>query len=235
LNSRLGDVVEVFFYGSGCSSLEKNQIVIDALRPIFANANLHIRHDLEAAAVATLGDKSGIACIIGTGSNSCIWENNTVTDNIPSHGFIFGDEASGSYLGIQLLKYYLSGRLDQYLVNSFEETFKLTQEQILNATYQEQSPNVFLAKFATFYSQHPDNEMLQSILFEGFCKFFEVRIVPYDRHLHFKLGFVGSIAYYFKPILVKVAQKYGMEIEQIVQCPIDNLVAYHRPKNPQLS
>jgi glucosamine kinase len=228
--ARLDDVVEIFFYGSGCSSEEKNQIVIDALTPIFRHADVQIHHDLEAAAVATLGDKSGIACIIGTGSNSCVWEHNSVINNIPSHGFIFGDEASGSYLGIQLLKLYLSGNLEKSLSDSFENTYKFSQNQLLNATYREPSPNVFLAKFALFYSQHQESGVLRSIIYDGFCNFFDVRIVPYPDYKSYKLGFVGSIAYYFKPILEEVAHKYGMEIEQIVQCPIDNLVAYHKPK-----
>jgi len=231
LAAQLNAVAEVHFYGAGCSSPEKNQIVSDALQPIFTHAKINICHDLEAAAVATLGDNSGIACIIGTGSNSCVWENNQVIDNIPSHGYIFGDEASGSYLGIALLKRYLSGQLDQELITSFDQTFGFSIEQILNATYREPSPNVFLAQFATFYSQHPENETLQKIIYDGFSRFFEVRVLPYPNYENLNLGFVGSIAYYFQPILQRVAKEHHATITQIVQCPIDNLVAYHNPKS----
>jgi N-acetylglucosamine kinase-like BadF-type ATPase len=230
LHEYLNQVEAVYFYGAGCSSPEKNQVVEHALQPLFRNAKITINHDLEAAAVATLGDKPGIACIIGTGSNSCVWENNHVVDNVPSHGYIFGDEASGSYLGKELVRRYLMGQLNNNLTLSFEETFKLSKEQILNATYREPSPNVFLAKFAQFYSLHPMDSSLQAIIEEGFHKFFEVRILPYHNHTHYKLGFVGSIAYYFQASLKKVAEKYGMEVAQIVQCPIDSLVAYHAQK-----
>lgn len=233
LSSQLSAVKKVHFYGAGCSSREMNQIVSDALKPVFLNSKINIYHDLEAAAVATLGDHNGIACIIGTGSNSCVWENNLVIDNIPSHGFIFGDEASGSYLGIELLKLYLSGHLDQDLTNSFNQTFGLSIEQILNSAYREPSPNVFLAKFASFYSQHPDNESLQKIIYNGFNKFFEVRILPYTNYQKLNLGFVGSIAFYFQPILKRVAKEHNFTITQILQCPINNLVAYHI-KNTQI-
>jgi N-acetylglucosamine kinase-like BadF-type ATPase len=230
LENVLDQVAEVHFYGAGCSSVEKNEIVAKALQPIFKNALIKINHDLEAAAVATLGDQRGIACIIGTGSNSCVWENNKVIDNVPSHGYIFGDEASGSYLGKELVRRYLMDQLDKNLSHSFEETFKLSKEQILNATYREPSPNVFLAKFAKFYSQHPNNPTLNAIIEEGFMKFFEVRIKPYADYASYPLGFVGSIAFYFRPILEKVVQKHDMQIAKITQCPIDELVAYHARK-----
>jgi len=231
LENLLDQVCEVHFYGAGCSSTEKNEIVAKALQPIFKNAIIKINHDLEAAAVATLGDQRGIACIIGTGSNSCVWENNKVVDNVPSHGYIFGDEASGSYIGKELVRRYLMDQLDKNLALSFEETFKLSKEQILNATYREPSPNVFLAKFAKFYSQHPNNPELNVIIEEGFTQFFEVRVKPYADYTSYPLGFVGSIAFYFKSILEKVVKKHHMQIAKITQCPIDDLVAYHTNKS----
>lgn len=230
LGEKLSFVSAVHFYGAGCSSEEKNKIVEKAIQPIFRNADIHINHDLEAAAVATLGDENGIACIIGTGSNSCVWVSNEVIDNVPSHGYIFGDEASGSFLGKELVRRYLMGLLDDTLTSSFQEVFGLSKEQILNATYREPSPNVFLAKFAKFYSLHPNNPTLMSILEDGFNKFFEVRILPYANYASYKLGFVGSVAYYFQPVLKKVVEQHGMQIAKIIQCPIEELVAYHTKK-----
>jgi glucosamine kinase len=232
--SNLGDslhlIEAVYFYGAGCSSPEKNLVIEKGLHPIFRNAKINVYHDLDAAAVATLGDSSGIACIIGTGSNSCVWSGEKVIANIPSHGYIFGDEASGSYLGKELLRRYLMGSLDSDLCKSFEDLYGLDKEQILNSTYREPSPNVYLAKFAKFYSSHAEHPTLISILEEGFNKFFEVRILPYDNYKAYPLGFVGSIAFYFHPVLKRVAEKYGMQIANVVQCPIDALVAYHAMK-----
>ena len=100
-------ITNVFYYGAGCSSEEKNMVVKIALQPHFLKAQININHDLIAAARSTLANSDGIACILGTGANSCIWEDGKEVENIASHGYIFGDEGSGSYLGIQLIKLYI--------------------------------------------------------------------------------------------------------------------------------
>lgn len=225
------DVVEVHYYGAGCSTKEKNKIIKEALKSLFPNSQISINHDLVAAARATLGSDDGIACIIGTGSNSCLWVNSNIEENIPSHGYIFGDEGSGSFLGIELLKLYLEDKLPLNLKTSFEKTFKLSKDQILNATYKEKSPNVFLAHFASFYTPHCNEPILQEIMLRGFKNFFDKRVVPYNDFKKYKLGFVGSIAYHFDDLLRKTAESYGMEIYSISKCPIDNLVPYHSNNN----
>lgn len=226
----LNTVDEVFYYGAGCSSEDKNQIVEYALSKLFTNAEISVNHDMVAASRATLNNKPGIACILGTGANSCVWNGFDILDNIPSHGYIFGDEGSGSYLGIELVKVYLSGRMDPILKQSFDDEFKTSEDDILNRVYKGFSPNVYLASFASFYSKHPENKMLQSIIEHGFDLFFRMRVLKYDNYKSYKLGFVGSIAYHFRDILDRVANKYDMEIASIAKCPIDNLVAYHSTK-----
>ena len=111
------EITKFFFYGSGCSSQDKNKIVHDALESHFPSAKINIEHDLIGAARASLGDQNGITCILGTGSNSCVWENGNVIENIPSHGYVLGDEGSGSYFGIRILKMYLEGRMDLSLIH----------------------------------------------------------------------------------------------------------------------
>ena len=221
------DIAEVHYYGAGCSSPEKSATVKDALKLHFKNAVINVDHDLIAAARATLGDNDGIACIIGTGANSCVWKNGTLIDNIPSHGYIFGDEGSGSYLGIELLKLYLNDQLPEDMNKAFEKQFKLSKDQILNATYREKSPNVFLAHFASFYENFLDRQLLSDIIYFGFDQFFKIRVMPYENYGDYQLGFVGSIAFYYREILEKVAAKYGMNILKVTKCPIDNLVIHH--------
>ncbi len=230
INIVLEDVENVNFYGAGCSSKAKNQTVEKALARMFSNAKIHVDHDLIAAARASLGNKDGIACIIGTGSNSCVWENGVVTKNIPSHGYIYGDEGSGSYLGIELVKLYLEDRLGEKLRLAFKKEFKLSKEQILNSTYKEKDPNVFLAHFASFYRPHLQNEFLKEIVYKGFDDFFQKRVIPYDNYKNYELGFIGSIAYFHKEILSEVAKKYGMSIANVNRCPIDALVEFHSLK-----
>lgn len=220
-------VAEVNFYGAGCSSEEKNETIRTPLKQLFSHADVNVNHDLVAAARACLGDANGIAGILGTGSNSCVWHDGKVIANVPSHGYIFGDEGSGSYLGIELAKLYLEDRLSPELRASFENEFKLTEEQIINTTYREKDPNVFLARFASFYEPHLHNESLRNIVKQGFKAFFEKRVVAYENYQNYELGFIGSIAFYYQEVLREVASEYGMNIRKISQCPIDELVNYH--------
>lgn len=223
-------ITDVHYYGAGCSSEEKNSIIKHALHPLFLKAEIRINHDLMAAARSTLGNVDGIACILGTGANSCVWQNEKETKNIASHGYIFGDEGSGSYLGIQLVKLYLGGRMTKELSEDFEKEFNLTKDQILNKTYREKSPNVFLASFATFYHSRLTDPELRKIVYDGFNNFFKVRVLPYENYKNFPLGFVGSIAYFYQEILKEVATKHGMTIHKITRCPIDELTTYHSQK-----
>ena len=223
-------VTEVNYYGAGCSSEDKNEIVEYALSKLFINADIYVEHDMVAASRATLDDNPGIACIIGTGANTCVWNGFDILANIPSHGYIFGDEGSGSYLGIELLNVYLSGEMSNEIKQSFDNEFNISEDDILNRVYKGVNPNVYLASFASFYSKHKNNNMLSSIIENGFDLFFRTRVIKYDNYQSYKLGFVGSIAYHFRDILAKVAKKYDMEIANIAKCPIDNLVAYHAAK-----
>lgn len=223
-------ITEVNYYGAGCSSPDKVVVVKDALIKLFKNADIFVEHDMMAASRATLGMEPGIACILGTGANSCIWDGAEIIDNIPSHGFIFGDEGSGSYLGIELLKLYLSNQLPNELRLGFENEFNADENEILSKTYQGDSPNVFLASFASFYSKFKNHPTLNKIVEDGFELFFDKRVVKYSNYENYKLGFVGSIAYYFQDTLKKVAQRHNMQIASITKCPIDNLVEFHCTK-----
>jgi glucosamine kinase len=220
-------VKEVFYYGAGCSSPDKNEIVAAALRKLFPNAAIEVQHDMIAASRSTLRNVPGIACIIGTGSNSCVWNGYEITHNIPSHGYVFGDEGSGAYLGIELLKLFLNNQMSDSLRAAFTAEYNVDENTILSNVYKGPGPNVFLASFAKFYQNHTDFPELREIIENSFKKFFETRIVKYPNYTDHKLGFVGSIAFYFKDILQSVAKSYNMEIETVTKCPIDNLVIFH--------
>ena len=169
-------VGNVYFYGAGCSSKEKNNIVYEALKKQFPSASIHIDHDLTAATRATLGNNDGIACILGTGSNSCVWENEEVKENLPSHGYIFGDEGSGSHLGINLIKLYLKDGLGKKYTEEFEAQFNLTKTHIINKTYRESGANVFLASFAAFYHGRVGRDsVLREVMVQEFKLFFKER------------------------------------------------------------
>lgn len=228
--SSLAKVKNVYYYGAGCSSDELCEIVKIALEKIFFNAEIIIKHDMIAASLATFGNQSGMACILGTGANSCIWDGQKIIDNVPSHGYILGDEGSGSYLGKELLKLYVNNQLDEELKKSFDETFKISSQQIVKNVYQSEKPNFFLASFAVFYSMHKDNVVLQEIIRKGFVSFFEVRIKWYKNYQSYDLGFVGSIAFIFQDILKEVASIYGLNVQVISKCPVDGLIEFHTEK-----
>jgi glucosamine kinase len=220
-------VKEVFYYGAGCSSEDKNEIVASALRRLFSNASIEVQHDMIAASRATLGNEPGIACIIGTGSNSCVWDGYEIVHNIPSHGYVFGDEGSGAYLGIELLKLFLNNQMSPALRAEFFKEYNEDEDSILTRVYKGVGPNVYLATFAKFYRNHLHFPELKEVIENAFKKFFDTRIVKYPNYKSYKLGFVGSIAFHFNDILKSVADSYGMQIETVTKCPIDNLVIYH--------
>jgi glucosamine kinase len=220
-------VKEVFYYGAGCSSEDKNETVASALRRLFSNASIEVQHDMIAASRATLGNEPGIACIIGTGSNSCVWDGYEIVHNIPSHGYVFGDEGSGAYLGIELLKLFLNNQMSPALRAEFLKEYNEDEDSILTRVYKGVGPNVYLATFAKFYRNHLHFPELKEVIENAFKKFFDTRIVKYPNYKSYKLGFVGSIAFHFNDILKSVADSYGMQIVTVTKCPIDNLVIYH--------
>ncbi len=221
------DVNDIFYYGAGCSTKENKEIIKVALGGLFTQSTIIVHHDLIAAARATLGKSDGIACILGTGSNSCVWENEKEVQNIESHGYIFGDEGSGSHLGIKLIQLYLSGNLDEKIKVQFDKEFNISKKEILYKTYREQNPNVFLASFAKFYQQFLHEPQLRTIILNEFEKFFQKRIIPYKDYQKYEVGFVGSISFFYKEILQEIANKYSIKISKITRCPIDELIKYH--------
>lgn len=223
-------IEKVFFYGAGCSSRENNEIVENALVRLFPFATIEVNHDMMAAARATLGQNQGIACILGTGSNSAVWSGYEILDNIPSYGYLFGDEGSGAYLGIALLKKYFSKSLSKELQVSFNEAFNYTDAEIIQRVYKGENPNVFVASFAAFYSLHPNDDQLIEIIQGGFELFFQSRVVRYDNYQKLPLGFVGSISFHLREHLESVANMFGCHIKEVIKCPIDNLVDYHLTK-----
>lgn len=218
----------VYFYGAGCSSPDRNKIVADALLKAFPDSQIHVDHDLLSAARAVCGHNPGIACILGTGSNTCLYDGNEITDNIPSLGFLLGDEGSGAYLGKLLIKAYLYRELPDELANSLKNTFNLTKESVLNAVYREPMPNRYMATFARFVYEKRKNPAIKELIYTAFEEFFERHVIKYDGHMELPVNFVGSVAYYFADNLKFVAKKYGLRIGTIIQSPSEGLIKYHQ-------
>ena len=221
-------VSEVYFYGAGCSSEARNRIIANGLKRVFSSAEtVLVDHDLKGAALSTSQGDTGISCILGTGSNSCYFDGTKVIEKVPALGYILGDEGSGSYFGKILLSEWLYHRMPAELAEDFEKEYNLTKEGIFEAVHHKADPNVYLASFSPFISKHLDHPYFREMVYDGLDKFVNIHVLCYDNYKDVPVHFVGSIAYYFKEVLQKVAIKYSFTVGKIEKRPVEPLTQYH--------
>jgi N-acetylglucosamine kinase-like BadF-type ATPase len=221
-------VSEVYFYGAGCSSEARNRIIANGLKRVFSSAEtVLVDHDLKGAALSTSQGDTGISCILGTGSNSCYFDGTKVIEKVPALGYILGDEGSGSYFGKILLSEWLYHRMPAELAEDFAKEYNLTKEGIFEAVHHKADPNVYLASFSPFISKHLDHPYFREIVYDGLDKFVNIHVLCYDNYKNVPVHFVGSIAYYFKEVLQKVAIKYSFTVGKIEKRPVEPLTQYH--------
>ncbi|MBD2715098.1 hypothetical protein KBK19_08630 [Microvirga sp. STR05] len=224
------EITEVHYYGAGVSTAKKAEIIAAAMRQIFPNAKVKVDHDLLAAAHALLGDKPGFAAILGTGTNSCLYDGEKVIHNVDSLGYFLGDEGSGSFIGKRLLRDYLRGLLPDGLQEIFQKEFNLTREDILDRLYNQPLPNRFLASFGKFTYDHNNISYCREIVLQGFETFFTNIVAHYPNYQDYTFNCVGSVGYNFRDALAQVARAHNMEVGKIIRSPIDDLVSYHEGK-----
>ncbi|MBG8554908.1 N-acetylglucosamine kinase [Hymenobacter guriensis] len=221
------EVSELYYYGAGCSVPEKVETVAKAMRQVFNGSRVYVGHDLLAAARALLGRDMGFAAILGTGTNSCIYNGQDVELNIDSLGYFLGDEGSGSYIGKRLLRDYMRGYLPDGLQEAFRAQYELTNEEIFDRLYNQPLPNRFLASFSKFAYDHNNISYCREIVLDGFEAFFRNLVAHYPSYQNYSFNCVGSVGYNFRDALEQVAKSYGMEVGKIIRSPIDDLVHYH--------
>lgn len=221
-------VDEIFFYGAGVSS-EKNQDAIKSVfREFFDGARIEIGWDLLAAARALCGHEPGIACIIGTGSNSCLYDGTHITGNIANLGWILADEASGANIGRKFLVDYLRDKFPPALAAAFKERFPFTREEFLEKVYQKEKPSAFLASFMRFIFQHLKEPYCHKLVYNNFAEFYDNNVIPYPGSKNLKVHFTGSVAFYFSDILRQVANDKGITVKNILESPIAGLTLFHQ-------
>ena len=222
------EVSQIHFYGAGVSTPAKADVVGNALRQLFGNATVTVTEDLLAAARALLGRGPGFAAILGTGTNTCLYDGERITYNVDSLGYFLGDEGSGSFIGKRLLRDYLRGLLPESLVEPLRDTYALgSRNEILDRLYNQPLPNRFLASLAKFAYDHNNVSYCREIVVEGFEVFFQNLVLHYPRYREFSFNCVGSVGYNFRDALMQVAQGHGMQLGKIIRSPIDDLVSYH--------
>jgi len=219
-------IKKVFFYGAGCAFADKKDTVKNAILKNFPFAEVEVESDLLGAARSLFGENSGIACILGTGSNSCLYNGDKIVQNISPLGYILGDEGSGAVLGKTLIADVLKNQLPEKLMKSFFEKYNTTPQEIMENVYRKPFPNRYLAEFAPFLSENINHESIHNIVYRCFADFFGRNIMQYPVNEH-KIGFVGSIAAAFAETLAEVVQNFNLKISKIKPCPMNGLVEFH--------
>lgn len=218
----------IYYYGTGCSSATNRDKISALLSRYYPHAVIDVNHDLLAAARSLCGDQQGIACIIGTGTNSCLYDGKKILDNVPSLGWAIADEGGGTYLGKALVTDYYRKDMPKHLRILFKEEFELTKDGFLTKMYQEPMPGRFLASFAKFIGKHTADPYMYQLVSTGFELFLTKNVMKYEGHKDLPIHFTGSVAYYFGNILRDVAMKNGLQIKHITQEPIAGLTLFHQ-------
>jgi len=220
-------VDEIFFYGAGCRA-EKCYVVKSALQSVFPAAKVEVESDVLGAARALFDKNAGIACILGTGSNSCFYDGQNVVYNVPPLGFILGDEGSGAVIGRKFLSDLLKNKITEKLKKNFLQRYDLTTAEIIEKTYRQPFPNRFLAQFMPFLKQYIGEPKIYNLVFDEFTEFFKNNIMQYPDFERYKVSFCGSVAYCFADVLEVAALELNLNFGKIIQSPIEKLVEYHK-------
>ncbi len=220
----------IHFYGSGQFDVQGN-MTEQLLRVVFPNAKFNILNDLIGACRATAGTKGGIVAILGTGSNSCVYDGQDIIDQIPSLGYSLGDEGSGTYIGRLFLRAYAYRTMPEHLRPLVEIAFPGKIQEVKKQFFASKQPSVFLANFGALFREKMYDEYVQGIIRSAFQHFTRDHLVKYSKYNYTKVHFVGSVAYYHSSLLAEELQKIDLELGNIIQRPIDGLVKFHLNKD----
>lgn len=223
------EISNVYFYGSGCSNCDNFAHLQDALQNFFANASINIYSDMLGTARAVLKREAGVAAILGTGSNSCFFDGNEITQCPVSLGYILGDEGSGATIGKYFIKRYLEGKFDPELTRQIHEETGENISTVLNSVYKGEHPNRYLANFTKTINKHIEHPQMQELMRQSFRDFFGNYLFVYPDYLKYRIGFCGSIAYHFSEILFDELEKIGYSRKDIliINEVLPELLKYH--------
>ncbi len=222
------EIESVYYYGAGCLF---DDICANVRRAIAANVptakTIEVHSDLVAAARALCGDREGIACILGTGSNSCFWDGEKIADNVSPLGYILGDEGSGAVLGKLLVGDVLKKQLPEELCEKFLKEYELDRQKIIESVYKRPAANRFLASLSPFLSKNIEEPAIHRLVLNAFKSFFVRNIENYKDYKNYAVSFVGSVAFYYREVLEEAAKAVDIKIGTIIKSPMEGLVKYH--------
>lgn len=218
----------IFYYGTGCGNEQNCQTIKEVLQNRFPNADIHVTHDLMAACHAVLGHEKGIACILGTGSNACLYNGETITDKAVSLGYLVGDEGSGMHIGREVVRAYFYGFMPEELRMRFEAEYHLDLKGFIQRLYHDEQPSKYLASFAKFAGEHQNEPFIHDLVKDCFKAFIEAFVLCFEGYKEMKISFVGSVAYHFKDILKECLADNSFMLGEIMQTPAEGLIRYYQ-------
>jgi len=221
------EIGNIYFYGSGCSTQTNCALVKSTLWESFPNANIQLHHDLFGAAVALLGNNKGIACILGTGSNSCLWDGADIIENVPSIGYLLGDEGSGTYLGKLIVTEILLENAPTEISKKFYTAYQLDFPTVLDRIYKQEDPNKFLSEISKFASANLSDNWIKEMIKLNFNRFIDKQVSHYTNFGNQEISFVGSVAFGFQNLLREVLGSRNLKVGKIIKSPVGELVKFH--------
>lgn len=222
------EINSVYYYGAGCLF---DDICANVRRAIAANIpsakTIEVDTDLLAAARALCGKNPGIACIMGTGSNSCYYDGVKIVDNVSPLGYTLGDEGSGAVLGKLLVGDVLKNQLPAALCEKFLKQYGLDRQKIIESVYKKPAANRFLASLSPFLIENIEEPAVHRLVLNAFKAFFVRNIENYEGYKTMPVSFVGSVAYYYRDVLEEAASSLGIKVGTVIKSPMEGLVKYH--------
>ena len=219
--------ITIYFYGAGCMQFDNKALIKKIYKKIFLNSTILVESDIIAAALSCFGKKKGIAGILGTGSNICLFDGEQLKESRSGLGFILGDEGSGAYFGKMLIQDFLNKKMSITDADELKANFNLSKESILNKVYKERNPNLFFSNFSIYIHTNLNNTYYYKLAKRCLLDFFEIHIERINNYKNCKVGLVGSIAFYYEDIIREIAIEKSIEIECIIKKPIDKLAEFH--------
>lgn len=221
------DIDHIYFYGAGCDTEEKSRVVERAIEFWFNEAEIKIFHDLLGAARACFYDEAGIACILGTGSNSCLYDGKKIAEHIPSLAFILGDEGSAGYFGKKIINSYFRFELPDELKGDLEEHYNMSLEYITRGLYDNSQKSRFIASYGSFLGEHVDHPFIKKMLYEGFENFITRIVMKYTNAKNYEVRFIGSVAHAHREMIKEILEENSMKPGLFVRKPMERLVEFH--------
>ena len=221
-------IQSIHYYGTGCGIEQNCQIVKEIFQNHFPQAEIQVTHDLMAACHALLGHEKGVACILGTGSNACVYDGHDITEKAVSLGYLLGDEGSGMHIGREVARAYFYGFMPEDLRQRFDATYHLELTDFIQHVYHEGRPSRYLASFARFAGENKAHPYIQGLVKHCFNAFVEAFVLRFEDCKTMQIGFVGSIAFHFQDILKESLAQYGLTLGTVLKAPAEGLVRYYK-------